>query len=1011
MTTYRHSPPTDESLRPLPFRRPISPNEWIYLAGERLIPPFAIQIAIEGTGTIPTEELRKAVDRSAAACPGARLVRLGRMWMDSGRAPAVRTVRSFATQSSQVLDTRGGPSCEVVLRKGERPALLFRAHHAVMDGRGVLDWVLDTFRALRGEEPLGAPSPLYDLALLQELAGTGRPARRSRLTPRFRSPFTGTGSVRGGGWLERMVDGSHSAVIAKAAAALTDATGDRARVMVPVDLRRHRRGLRSTANLSLPVLLDGRPGDPWEEWHRRLLHALENHCELALGEERAALRLPLGPLSTALGLAQVATRALGRYPCTALITHLGRIEEKELQAPGFEATEVYSLPQQVPFVPLALVAAEFRGVTRLTMPDPGTVRDTQRAQGLLDAVAEKLVPKADRGPAVKGPRLHGPSATLTRMLHRQVERTPEAVALTGPEGTLSYAELDRRSDAVAAELRRHGAGRGSVVGLLGGRTAAAITGLWGILKAGAAYLPLDPRHPRTRIASILADSGAGLCLVGREQQDRIGPHCRAPVLDDLMVAFLSEDAPASGAMPGPGAPTPQDLAYVIYTSGSTGRPKGVMVEHGALADYACWAIRRYRIDEDSRFGMFTSLAFDLTGTAHLLPLLSGGSVALVPEEPDHATLTRLLTTSGANALKLTPAHLELIAALGIRPKGFRLLVVGGEQLRGATAARAQEMFGPDCRIINEYGPTEATIGCIVHTFDPRRDADRNAVPIGLPTDNTAVHLLGPSGIPVPPGETGEIHLAGTQLARGYLGRPDLTRERFRNLADGTRVYRTGDRARLTPDGVLEFLGRTDDQVSIRGHRIEPGEVDAALETHPDVTRAVAVARPPRPGAEPVLCAYITGTATPDGLREHVARLLPSYLVPAAVCVLETFPLTTNGKIDTAALPAAFSTAQTTQAPRTDDQSRRDPLEKDVAQIWARILEADPQTIHPDSNFSHLGGDSLELLTMLHQVARDLVGEHGKAAFESKHRDLIGRPTLRRICEAARACTAQNDLVE
>ncbi|WP_160159235.1 non-ribosomal peptide synthetase [Streptomyces sp. SLBN-118] len=906
-------------------------------------------------------------------------------------------MNSLGTQTSRVLDASAAGSCEVVLREGDQAALLFRAHHAVMDGRGVLDWILDTFRALRGQEPLGAPSPLYDLALLDEMGTQGQ---RPALVPRFRSPLAARAGGPGQSWLQRKVDGSHTAVVAKAATALTHITGDVSRIMVPVDLRRHRPGLRSTANLSLPVFLDGQPGDRWEQWHERLLHALEHNHELARGSEAAALNIPLKPLSAILGMADKSTRVLGRYPCSALITHLGRIGEEDLQAPGFQATDVYTLPQQVPFIPLSLAATEFRGITRLTMARPAEPGAAQRAQRLLDAITEELVPTARRGPSVTGRQIPQPLTTLTQMLEQQMRRTPDATAITGSDGQLSYAELDRRSDAIAAVLRQHGAGPGSIIGILSRRTAAAIIGLWAVLKVGAAYLPLDVHHPHGRTASLLADADAALCLAGRDSQAAELP-CPTLVLEDLIDSFLARELHTD--IPCPRRPGPSDLAYVIYTSGSTGRPKGVMVEHTALTDYARWAIRHYRIDEDSHFAVFTSLAFDLTGTAHLLPLLTGGSITLISDEPDHTTLTELLTTSGINSLKLTPAHLELITNLGLRPRGFRLVIVGGDQLRGKLAARAQEMFGPDCRIINEYGPTEATIGCITHTFNPERDAERYAVPIGLPADNTAVHLLDPRGIPVPHGERGEIHLATAQLARGYLGRPELTRERFRNLADGTRVYRTGDLARHTPEGRLEFLGRNDEQLSIRGHRIEPREVEAALETHPDVTQAIVLAKPIRHDGPPVLCAYITGDTEPARMREHAAQLLPPYLVPAAVRVLDSFPLTVNGKINTAALPALISHGTLRRKGR---QSCQDSVERAVADIWARILEIDILTLTPESDFTQLGGDSLELLTMINHVTRDIVGHEDKAEFQAKIRQLISQPTLQHITQAAKPKNAR-----
>lgn len=996
MTGHRKQAPpsaTENCLDSSVFRRPISPNEWIYLAGEKFAAPFAIQIVVEGTGSLDRDTVAKAVERSAAACPGARLVRRGKTWVDSGRAPHVRVTETWDAEPFQALDADGGRSCEVVLRPGDQPALLFRAHHAVMDGRGVLNWVVDTFRVLRGLEPVGAPSGMFDLALLDELGPRGR---RPGLTPRFRSPLARGARGSSRGWLHRTVDGSHIAVVAKAAAALACTTGDPTRVMVPIDLRRYRPDLRSSANLSLPVFLDGRPGDSWEQWHERLLQALERNEELAGGRETAALKIPLKPLTAALGLVGRSARVLNRYPCSALITHLGRIEEEELQAPGFQATGVHSLPQEVPLLPLNLVATEFAGITRLTIARPIEPVAVRKAEQFLDSVAEGLLPATRRGPCISGRPSTHPPASLIEMLEQQVRLTPFATALTGPDGQLTYAEFDHRSDTLATVLRQQGAGAGSVVGLLSHRTMAAIIGLWAVLKVGAAYLPLDPNHPHGRTASLLVDTDAVLCLAGRDVRHG-RPALPCPTLTLESVTDASGQTESTDSVR-PYAPKPDDLAYVIYTSGSTGKPKGVMVEHNALTEYARWAIRHYSIDEGTRFAVFTSLAFDLTGTAHLLPLLTGGSIVLIPDEPDHSTLTAILEeSSGVNSLKITPAHLELITRLEIQPKGFRLIVVGGEQLRGNLAARAQKMFGRDCRIINEYGPTEATIGCITHTFSSERDAARYAVPIGLPADNTAVYLLDPRGVPAPHGEQGEIHLATTQLARGYLQRPDLTRERFRVLADGTRTYRTGDLARRTPEGFLEFLGRNDGQLAIRGHRIEPQEIETALEAHPDVTQAVVLARPVRHGGAPALCAWVTGHGAPEAIRKHAGQILPAYLVPAVIQVLQSFPLTVNGKIDPAALPSPL-THRTTRSAST--VATWDSPHAAVAEIWAEILEIDPLSLTPTSDFTQLGGDSIELLTMLHRVTQEVIPFERRGEFQGHIRKLVGQPTLHNIIRFA-----------
>jgi amino acid adenylation domain-containing protein len=953
------------------YQRPVSPTEWFYLAGQRIMPPFAIQLVVEGHGHIEPARLTEAVAAAAIACPGSRLVRAGRTWR-VGPYPFIGTTSRKQWPPVPAEATTSGKLCHVILLDDD--SIVFRAFHGVMDGRGVLTWAADVFRALRGEPLVGARSTLTDYGLLERLGAAGT---RPPLTLGWRSPLRHEAGnpLR---WHRRTIDGNHPGLVAKVAAALAAHSGHpRSRFMIPVDLRRHVPDLASTANLSLPIFLDTDPDESWDRLHERLLRALADRRELTGGRaERVGYRVPLSLLTPAL-------RAMRhRYLCSSIVSHLGRIDLDAFRAPGFEASTVYSLPVHAPLAPLSVVATEPPGRTELTVAHHGT---DAAADALLDAIEQAVAPGDLRCWAGNRTRLDTPAdETVTALFERQVDATPDAIALTGPQGTVTYRELDQRADVIARELRDRGVGNGTIVGLLADRTVEAIAGLWGILKAGAAYLPLDPQYPDERIGYLLADSRAQLCLVTRKYADRIH---NGLIIDDL---------PASGAAR---ERTAGDLAYVIYTSGSTGRPKGVQIEHRSLVNYVTWATKLYRVTADTRFALFTSVAFDLSGTSIFLPLLAGGSLALVPGDVSHLTLRTMLEGSGANALKLTPAHLDLISRLDFRPPdGYRVLVVGGEQLKGPVAARAQRMFGPDCRIVNEYGPTEATIGCVVHVFDPERDGSAPGVPIGLPVANTTVRLLDAERRPVARGEIGELYLTGDQLARGYLGGRD--RDRFVHLADGTRAYRTGDLARLTADGVLEYLGRNDNQIKVRGHRVEPGEIEAVLEEHPGVRGAVVAAR------DQMLCAYVVADTT-DGLREHLATRLPRYLVPSAIVPVAELPQTTNGKIDVEALTrsaqppgsSGLSTPVRQQLPGSC--ADQDPVLSAVAKIWARILTVDVNLIGPDTDFHALGGDSLALIEMAATISAELTDRTGERAFLTELGDIIREPTLAAVCAAAR----------
>ncbi|MEV4140225.1 non-ribosomal peptide synthetase [Dactylosporangium sp. NPDC049742] len=972
------------------YRRAVSATDWWFVAHPRRIPPV-IQTVVEGTGTVDVAALTAAVAAAGVANPGSRLRRQGQWWVDSGRAPGVRVIDggagpiAGAAALHDPLPTPDGAWCEVLWCPGDRPALVFRASHAVMDGRGKAMWIADVFRALRGEPLAGATGTVTDGDVFDRLGITNA---ESKPDVWFPSPFGRPGRGRRTVWARRTVDGYHPALTAKVAAALRDAYGlDTARFAVAFDLRRHAPETRTTGNLLQTELFDLAAGEPWEALHERLLAAMAQRREVTWRLDPNLLKMPVPALRTLIRFMESGRK--DRHASATVLSHLGRADLAEHSTATFEARTTYLLPLLAAVSAPEVNTVECGGRTELTLTwrdGPGV---KERMEAVLDAVASSLAPPAPRPAVVDA----APGWTVVDRFAEVVAAHPDAVALRWPGGSMTFAELDTRSDVVAARLAAGGVGRGAVVGLLADRSMWTIAGLWGVLKAGAAYLPLDAGHPDARLAALLADAGASVCLVRAADAARAPAGCTTVVLDDL---------PADGAGPVAVKPSGGDLAYVIYTSGSTGAPKGVEIEHRALANYADWAGRVFAVDEDTHFALFTSPAFDLPNTALFLSTLAGGTLVLVPGEPSHVTLRHLLEESGANALKLTPSHLDLIGRLDVAPAGFRLLVVGGEPLRPAVAARAKAQFGSGTRLFNHYGPTEATVGCVVHAHHAGR-YDTATVPIGRPAANCAVHVLDADRRPVAEGGTGELHIGGAQLARGYRGRPDLTRERFVRLADGTRVYRTGDLARVLPNGEIECLGRADDQVKIAGHRVEPAEVAAALEAHPEVQRAVVVARPAPTGTGKVLCAYVAAYPGTDleELRAFLAGSLPRYLLPASLHRVDGFPQTPNGKIDLSALPAPFAGA----APVDEDA---DDVRDAVAKVWAKVLDVDPGRIDGGTDFHQLGGDSVLLLAMLAGVCDEVVGAAGEAAFMAELGRIIRRPTLDGVSAVARETLQTTD---
>ncbi|WP_405107334.1 amino acid adenylation domain-containing protein [Micromonospora sp. NBC_01405] len=546
---------------------------------------------------------------------------------------------------------------------------------------------------------------------------------------------------------------------------------------------------------------------------------------------------------------------------------------------------------------------------------------------------------------------HRPVSTVVDEVQRQAVATPQALALVCDGAELTYAELNAAANRLARLLVARGAGPETRVALALPRSMDLLVAILAVLKSGAAYVPVDIGYPAARIGYLLTDAEPALVLADADTAANVPGD--ALVLDPLTAADLDAadltDADRAAPL------RPDHPAYVLYTSGSTGRPKGVVVEHRSVTAYLAWARHTYPGLAGTAL-LHSPVSFDLTVTGLLGPLTAGGTVRL-------AAIDEPAARAGGRPtfLKVTPSHLPLLDE-ALSPTAD--LVIGGEALTGEQLADWRAAH-PEVAVINEYGPTEATVGCVAARIAPGAELPAGAVPIGTPTWNTRALLLDAALNPVPPGVAGELYVAGDQLARGYLRRPGLTAERFLPCPygqPGQRMYRTGDLARWRADGTLEYLGRRDEQVKVRGMRIELGEIESALLARPGVREAAVAVRTDT--GEPTLVGYLVGDADEAALAADLARELPAHLVPAAFVRLDALPLTPNGKLDRAALPApATGTVDDAYvAPRTDAEAL-------VAEVYADILGV--EKVGATDDFFALGGNSLRGMRAMARIRAEV----------------------------------------
>lgn len=554
--------------------------------------------------------------------------------------------------------------------------------------------------------------------------------------------------------------------------------------------------------------------------------------------------------------------------------------------------------------------------------------------------------------------------TVLDLIEDQTAKKSQAVAIVDGKNQLSYTELAIQSNSVALSLRSEGLKKGDVVALYLDRSPELITGMLGIMKAGGVFLLIDTQLPQKRIQYLLSHSCSQWALTSEQLKQQLsdwsGPEVKVLAVEESITQPASKEVDT--------AIDSMDQAYLLYTSGTTGNPKGVQVHHKALHNYASWAALEYVGNAGGSFPLFTSISFDLTLTSIFTPLVTGNTVVIYNDDgadQEHSVI-RALKDNQVDIIKLTPSHLRMLREADLPESGeirLQKMILGGEALDTKLAREIFEKFNGNLTLFNEYGPTEATVGCMIHRFDP--DYTSRTVPIGVPVANTEIYLLNEDLQLVPEGVKGELYISGAGLASGYLLDETLSAEKFipNPFTENSRLYRTGDLARRTRQGTLEYLGRVDEQVKINGYRIELDEINHHLRTYEGVVDSVII--PKEINGRKSLFAYLiteNGSVSETELKSHIITSLPFYMIPARITCLEAFPVTGNGKIDHKALAAITIENQSVAVPLPANE-----IESIFINAWESVIGLD--SITTTDNFFELGGDSIkavQIVSRLHE---------------------------------------------
>jgi tyrocidine synthetase-3 len=568
--------------------------------------------------------------------------------------------------------------------------------------------------------------------------------------------------------------------------------------------------------------------------------------------------------------------------------------------------------------------------------------------------------------------------TIHELFEESVDKTPNSTAIVDEDQGITYKELNERANQLARIIRGKGIKPDTLAAIMVDRAVEMIVGILAILKAGGAYLPIDTDSVDNRIKFVLEDSGVKLLLTKTDFEIKAKFNQESIILDDNEIYHGNKTNLEKMSNPG-------NLAYMIYTSGTTGKPKGVLLEHRGLVNYICWAAKMYVKGERVNFPLYTSISFDLTITSLFTPLITGNSVLIYGGDDKQLLIEKIIEEDKVGVVKLTPSHLKLIRGKKINRTNIKRFIVGGEELDVQLARDITRTFNGSIEIFNEYGPTETVVGSMIYKFDIEKD-NRTSVPIGVPVDNTRVYLLDRNQAPVPIGAIGEIYISGDGAARGYFRDKALTSKKFiaNPFVPGERMYRTGDLGLFLEDMNIEFLGRKDQQVKVRGFRVELAEIEIQLLNHNKIAEALVTAKEDKNG-DKYLCAYIVSDDEIPGpeLREYLSGYLPDYMIPSYFMHIDKIPITPNGKVDRRELPEPeFKSGSEYTAPRNI-------VEKKFVEIWSDILGIEKELIGIDRHFFEMGGHSLNATIMVSRI-------HKEFNIKMSLVDMFRNPTIREL---------------
>ncbi|KTD53720.1 non-ribosomal peptide synthetase [Legionella santicrucis] len=998
------------------FQRALTPSEKLYIGADANNYSFFLQLVLEMDSEVDIPSLKQAIIQVNTLNPyvnlRANLNSYNSFWYkdsenrndsnlihieetewdgDDIQSPSFFHSHQFHSEES---------ATQITYIKGSRHFLVFRAFHGIMDGMGLYLWVNTIFHAWHKQNVVDTYDSLTDYEFLKQI-------KCKRYRPNFSfdciAPLGHTGKEHAHHlWHKVTLPGKINAITAKLCDILfaysVERGGTKGRFMIPVDLRTHTPEKNITANFSNPIFVEVREGTSWQLIYSDMIQQLSKQNELILGKYDSYLHyMPLPLLKLLINALISYQNKKRKYMMTGLISKLSiELEDLNLNHHQNRVIDGYFLPINVPLSPIALVVTEHENATTICF----SISNAHATEADCNHLAKQFKKLLGAHYSLDRDKKHSYCNSLWPIYNNTTVDYPkdrtifskiwectqlhkqEHVLISDNSVALTYEELRNRVIEIASFFHDLGVTKGDKVALFLPRNKNMVCSILACWYLGAAYIPIDIKSPLTWVLSLLEDAKPVLFIHDQSSEFKINwlglstqipKHVEVTKIPEVSANSLNE------------------LAYIIYTSGSTGTPKGVMINHDQLLNYLSWAVIVYRNDDQPyHTALFTSIAFDLTVTTLFLPLLTGGSIQLTPDPITSLSLKKMMLDESINFMKLTPSHLRMVLNFPMHRDKQITLVVGGESFPCQLAQSIMQKL-PGAQIFNEYGPTETTVGCMIHQFDKYQDID-GSVPIGIPAANTRIYCLDEHRKPVKIGQEGEIFIAGSNVGLGYLNKPEATVDSFINdpYVAGQRMYQSGDLAKHREDGLLVYLGRKDQQAKVRGHRIELSMIENKLAEIDGILQVIVLSTKMNNTlgeAYDVLVAYMVSNQhyKSSELRNLLSKALPYYMLPNHYIFLNELPMTINGKIDQKQLPKPIFITSI-------EVSDTDDLLTHIRQLFARALLLPLEEIDIHATFDEMGGDSIQMAYVLHQMMTKMVAPKYLAAFSDQFEHLLACAT-------------------